>query len=132
MTFEEITTGILEDDATLAALVSGRVFFGSAPQGVQEPFVVCRRVGTDPTLSTDNGQPGSFELDNIRLEVGCYARGHRAANNLARACRRALEAHRPTVYILQDQLADYSDLPNLHQMILDFSCWHQDSIPLTP
>lgn len=132
MTFEEHTVDLLTGNAAVAALVASRVYFGTAPQGVAQPFVVCRRVGTDPTLSTDNGQPGSSELDNIRLEVGCYARTHAKANEIVVACRRALEAARPTVYIMQDQMADYSDLPDLYQMIGEFSCWHPDTIPLTP
>lgn len=128
MSFESATVQTLEASSAITQLVGPRVYFGTAPHDCEQPFVVCRRVSTSPTLSTDNGAPGSSELDNIRLEVGCYSRDLSQANALMRAARRALEAARPTVYLLQDTTHDYSDLPDLYQAIGEFSCWHQDTV----
>lgn len=129
MSFESTTLAALTASTPITTEVSTRIYSGTAPQDVVPSYIVFRRVSTDPTLSTDNGAPGSSELDNIRLEVSCHARTAAQANALAKLVRRALEAYRPTVYILQDIVHDYSDLPDTFQTVAEFSCWHPDTIP---
>ena len=129
MSFESDTIATLSADDGIIAVVATRINFITAPQDTSAPFIVLRRAGTDPTLSTDNGNAGSFELDNIRLEVSCVAKNSKLSNDLAKLVRRCLERARPTVYVLQDQLHDYSDMPDLFQTVLEFSCWHPDQIP---
>lgn len=129
MSFESTTLAALAASTAITDEVGTRIYGVTAAQDAVAPYIVFRRISTDPTLSTDNGAPGSSELDNIRLEVSCHAKTAAEANALAKLVRRALEAHRPTVYILQDILHDYSDLPDTFQTVAEFSCWHPDSIP---
>jgi len=129
MSFESDTIATLAADDDIIALVAARITFVTAPQDPAAPFLVLRRISTDPTLSTDNGAAGSFELDNIRLEVSCNAKTSKQANDIARLVRRCLERARPTIYVMQDLLHDYSDMPDLYQTVVEFSCWHPDQIP---
>lgn len=129
MSFESDTIATLAADDDIIALVAARINFVTAPQDPAAPFIVLRRIGTEPTLSTDNGAAGSFELDNIRLEVSCHAKTSKQSNDLAKLVRRCLERARPTVYVMQDLLHDYSDMPNLFETVLEFSCWYPDQIP---
>jgi hypothetical protein len=132
MTFEAHTLATLSADSAISEKVGDRIFFINGSQDVPAPFITLRRISTDPTLSTDNGQSGSSELDNIRLEANCLAKTSEEANTLAVLIRRCLERARPTTYIFQDRLSDYSDLPDLFNTVLEFSCWHPDTIPLDP
>lgn len=131
MTFEATTLEILEASAAITSEVGRNIFFGGiGAQEVKAPYIVCRIASTTPTLSTDNGQEGAYELDNIRLEVSVHARTLSQCNALAKLCRRALEAARGTTYVLQDTIHDYTELPDTFVVIADFSCWHPDQIVL--
>jgi hypothetical protein len=129
MSFENTTITALSASSAITGVVGGRIYFGTAPQDVMSPFIVCRRVSTDPTLSTDNGASGSYRLDNIRLEVGCYGRTLKICNDLIKDVRKVLEVNRPTIYIMQDVTHDYSDLPDLYQVIAEFSSWYPEQVP---
>jgi hypothetical protein len=129
MSFENTTITALSASSAITGVVGSRIYFGTAPQDVTSPFIVCRRVSTDPTLSTDNGAPGSYRLDNIRLEVGCYGRTLKICNDLIKDVRKVLEVNRPTIYIMQDVTHDYSDLPDLYQVIAEFSSWYPEQVP---
>lgn len=130
MSFESTTLGVLTGNSAVTALVpSDSIFFGTAPENQPGPLVVCYKISTTPTLSTDNGQAGSSELDNIRLQVSFWARTGQEAVALEKAIRRALEAARPTIYILQDARGAYDDTTDLHGKIQEYSCWHPDQIP---
>jgi len=128
MSFESTTISALAAASTVTGVVGTRIYFGTAPQDETAPYIVCRRISTDPTLSTDNGAVGSYRLDNIRLEVGCYGKTLKSCNDLAASVRKVLEANRPTIYIMQDLTHDYSDLPDLYQVVTDFSCWYPEQV----
>lgn len=130
MSFESVTlTNLTQSSAVKAVIRAEDIFFGTAPPGQKGPFIVCYKISTTPTLSTDNGQAGSSELDNIRMQVSFWARTGENAITLAKAIRRTLEAARPTIYILQDERGAYDDATDLHGKIQEYSCWHPDQIP---
>jgi len=130
MSFESFTIETLEADSAILAAASSGITFVTAPQDRSGPHLVLLREKTDPTLSTDVGQPGSSELDRIGLKVECFAKTLKQANELATMVKRLLERTRPTVYVCTDRMSDYSDLPDLYNTVLLFDCWHPDSIPL--
>jgi hypothetical protein len=126
MSFESDTIDRLRTDTDLTALLpAASITFGTAPQNPSSPFVVCFRINTAPTLSTDNGASGASRLDNVQLQVTCYGRGYADALAIAEQVRLRLEATATTKYILRDQRGDYDDLPDLHGQIMVFSCWYQ-------
>jgi hypothetical protein len=63
------------------------------------------------------------------LEVGCYGRTLKICNDLIKDVRKVLEVNRPTIYIMQDVTHDYSDLPDLYQVIAEFSSWYPEQVP---
>jgi hypothetical protein len=130
MSFESTTLSLLEGDSSITAIVpKEKITFGTASEDETGPLIACYRISTTPTLSTDNGQPGSSELDNIRLQISFWARDYAEANTLAKLIRRRLEAARPTIFILQDQRSSYDDPTDLFGMLQDYSCWHPDTVP---
>lgn len=130
MSFESSTIALLEGDNEIVKIVpKEKITFGTASQDERGPLIVGYVVSTSPTLSTDNGQPGSSRLDNIRLQVSFWARNYADANTLGKLIRRRLEAARPTIYILQDDRGSYDDPSELHGRIQEYSCWHPDSVP---
>lgn len=129
MSFEVTTYEALLAASSVTDLIGTKIFRDVARQGVTTPYLVFRRTGTTPTWSTDNGAPGSHELDNIRLEVACFASTPDSADDILLAVRRVLEANRPTIYLLEDQFSDYSEAPYIYQVTGDFSCWHPSQVP---
>lgn len=129
MSFESITLGVLTGSTAINDLCpKSKVFFGTMPRDTQPPFVLCTRVSTTPTLSTDNGAAGSSRLDHISLQVTCYTRKLEDSGSLCEAVRGALEASQDMAYILTDQRSDYDDFPDLYGQFLTFSCWYPSTL----
>ena len=130
MSFESTAIGILHANAALIALVPvARIKFSEAPQGVENPFVVCSRVATDPQNTLDEGTAGTrAQLDNITLQVSCYAPKLVDALAIAAAVRKALtnEATLRALCIGEDPAP--RDGTNLHGQVLEFSCWYAEDI----
>ena len=128
MSFESTTLGLLTGNAALTALVpSTSINFGISPQSLQFPVVLCFPVSMEAQLTTDNGQTGVGRLDNIRLQVSCYARTYSAARSIADAVRVALEGQlqaNVTKYLCVDYRSAQEDIPDCFGIVLQFSCWH--------
>lgn len=130
MSFESITLGILTGSAPVTAICPAtKIYFGTTPRDVSPPFVLCSRISTIPTLSTDNGAAGSSRLDHITLQATCFARTQEQAINLADAVRTALEGASAMEYFLSDIRSDYEDFPDAHGQFATFSCWYPTQLP---
>lgn len=111
----------------LDALASGspntsagaRVYANRANQGAAAPYVVFQRVGVTPNDSID--RPST--LDQVRLQVDCWATTIDGAAALGRQVRSILEADHPFKARLRNQLDDFDVETKLHRRILEFRCW---------
>jgi hypothetical protein len=131
--------GKLIADAGVQALISNgpdvRVYPNKAPQGVDRPFVVCRRTSGAPVLTYNMGPR---LLAGRRVQVDCYGDSYAAADALGVAVAAALNGFAglvasPAVYVrgalLQDASDDYeppvhADEAGIHRVSLDFLVWN--------
>ena len=128
MSFESQILAILAGDAGVNALMSSAdVYFGTAPQNADAPFLHMQKTFTDPGATLDNGDSGTSRLDNIELQVTAYQSGYATANALALAVREALEGDRTMRFIMKDSFTSFDDQPDLHGQILLFSCWYNST-----
>lgn len=129
MSFESTTLGFLTGDATLTALVpAADIYFGTLPQEVNSPAILCQVTSTDSGPTLDQGAAGSSRLDNIEMQVTAYHRTYAQTNAVALAVRNVLEAQRDSRYFLKDQFGSYDDFPDLHGQILLFSSWYNSTV----
>jgi hypothetical protein len=125
MSFEsDILTALVASPFIAAFCPSERIFFGTMPRGVGEPFVLCTRVSTSPANTFDQGRTKTTRLDNIQLQVTCYTRTQNATLTLAEACRDTLERLAIPRCMMKDQRSDYDDFPDLFGQFCTFTCWH--------
>jgi len=87
--------GLVKNDATVAALVSTRIYATQATQGAALPLVVYVR---DEGDRRDNmmHMTGSTGIVKATYTFSCLAATLLGCRNLARAVRRALQYKRPT------------------------------------
>jgi hypothetical protein len=132
MSFEADTFNLLRSDPGVTALVPAKSIYCQNAFKPEQPFIVFFRQSTTPTLSTDNGGAGTSRLDNIRLQVACYARSNEVALEIVEAVRLVLERARPTIYIFDDQDVTYDDFPEIYGQTVTFSCWYPKQLPPPP
>jgi hypothetical protein len=133
MSFESTVLGLLRDNEKLTSIIpADRMFFGKVPQGTGAPFLGCFRITTEPSLTTDNGEDGSSELDNIKLQITVYAVTEPRCHDAAKWVRRCLESAPSEVCdcYLEDQAQTFDDTTELQGQILRFSCWFPDTVSL--
>lgn len=135
MALEEAVVGILRGDATVAGLVSERIFPAPAPHGVTSPFITYQRVsrsGVDHVLNT--GLPTFAET---ALQVDCWAEhetspsGFQAVRDVATAVIAALDQWGGTVNGVTIRHILFTDLRDLYEegwrhRQLDFNVWHEE------
>lgn len=78
---------ILSGNATVAALVSTRIYPRTAAQNASLPYVTYFIVSVNPTDTKDRPSP----VDAIRVQVDCYATTYAGAEALNGAVRDALD-----------------------------------------
>jgi hypothetical protein len=97
--------------AGVTNIVTTRVFPGSLPQAYALPAVTVHVISGGP-LYADDGEVG---LDEVRIQVDCWAETYTAAKLLARQVRASLSAFVGTVngvtfpYILLDVIRDFRE-----------------------
>jgi len=84
---------ILTTDATVAGLVSTKVYPNTVPKDVAFPFVVYTTINTTPADTKDGVSP----LDEIQVQVDVYSTSYDTTTTLANACRGALDRYSGTV-----------------------------------
>ena len=85
--------GILSANAGVTALVSTRIYPDIATQDTAFPFVVYQIEGTAPSDTKD----GVSKLDMVDFAVMAYAKTYTNAQDIASACRTALDRYSGTV-----------------------------------
>jgi hypothetical protein len=84
---------ILTSDASVQALVNGRVWPMRAEQAEGWPFVTYQVIDGQPS-NTDKGTSG---LDYDTYQVSCFAETYRGVNDLSEKVRTALDGYSGTV-----------------------------------
>ena len=85
--------GILAANASVSALVGTRIYPDLAVQDTAFPFVVYQVEGTVPSDTKD----GVSKLDMVDFSVMAYAKTYTSAQDIAEACRTALDRYSATV-----------------------------------
>jgi hypothetical protein len=88
--------GMMQDDATVSALVGIRVYPELAPEGVSMPYLVYSVVSNSPSDAKD-GTP----IDEAQVELYSVASTYSAANDLADKVRAAMDRKSKTVSVAE-------------------------------
>jgi hypothetical protein len=111
-----------------------RVYPNRAPQGVDRPFIVVRRISGAPVITYN---AGPTTLGGRQVQVDSYADSYAGADGLALAVMAALNGYAGTVasidvrgVLLQDVSDDYeppvhADEAGIHRVSLDFLIWNR-------
>jgi len=95
-----------------------RVYRNAAPQGAAEPRITFARATNAPVVSL-SGRSG---LDQVRLQVDCWAKRAEDAQALAHQVRLLLEAQ-PFKALMQNDFSAFEPDTKLHRWSMDFRCW---------
>ncbi len=113
----------LAADATVTALLAGRMFPAVAPQGTITPFLVYQVISDVPenTFMGDS----SNRLSNFRVQIDCYSKSYLEAHAAAAAVDAVLSAiDSPDLSCWRESSRDlYDDEAQLHRVSSDFSVW---------
>ena len=114
LTYEALAGGSPDTDA------GTRVYPWIVGQDVPLPRIVYTRVSTAPVTSLS----GSSGLDNVRMQVDCYAATMPGALRLASQVRTLLEGGGAGfTALLAGQFDAYEPETKVFRQSLDFSCW---------
>lgn len=100
---------------TIAGL---RVFALIAKQGTPLPRITFQRVGNAPV--TDFG--GSSNLDQVRIQVDCWADDYLESKTLASQTRAILEAQSFKALLISD-FDEYEPDTRIYRVRQDYRCW---------
>ena len=95
-----------------------RVYPLSAAQGTGAPRITYQRVSTAP----ENTLGGRANLDQVRIQIDCWATTIKGAANLARQARDLMEAQSFKA-LLQGAFDTYEQDTQLYRRSMDFRCW---------
>jgi len=95
-----------------------RIFqWGRAPANVAAPYILWSVVGDSPENTLDGPA-----MDNLRVQIDCYAATGAVCDQLARAARAAVELDGENVMISLNR-ADQDETTNLFRDSRDYSLW---------
>jgi hypothetical protein len=114
-----LETALFEALATGAPTAAGvRVFHVLAPQASALPRITFSRASNTPVTSLS----GSSGLDQVRMQVDCWAASYPEAKALARQVRTILQAQ-PFKALMQNDFDDYEVETATWRVSMDFRCW---------
>ncbi len=132
---EAVLRSALVGSASVAALISTRIYPVVAPASAALPLVTWRRAGITRahTLSSPMGVP------QVSVEYQIYATTYEAARDIADAMRAVLDGYRGTVdnttvrqTSLENEVDEFvqlqgSDLPAVYQITQTYDVWWQET-----
>lgn len=95
-----------------------RVYPLSAPQGAPLPRITYQRISTAP----ENTLGGRANLDQVRVQLDCWASTLAGVAALASQARDAMEAQGFKA-LLQGQFDTYEQDTQVYRRSMDFRCW---------
>jgi hypothetical protein len=105
---------------TAQTAAGDRVYPITAIQGAAMPRVTYQRISTAPS----NGLNGNAGLDQVRVQVDCWAKTMPAVSSLAAEVRAIMEAAGFKA-LLQATFDDYEIDTQIFRRSLDFRCWEK-------
>lgn len=119
----DVETSIFAALVAANTTAGNRVYPMRRPQATPVPAVTFQRVGSAPV----NGLDGSLGVDQVRVQVDCWAAGdvagYKAAKTLARAVRVAMETIVGVRALFVDEGDEYEPDTDLYRVRMDFSVW---------
>lgn len=113
----------LRNHAGLSAIIGQRIFPVVLPQNGTFPAITYQISGTDP----ENDLDGYTGLNNLRVQLVCWAESYLEATNVSKQAALAMESA-TTFDAIRTRRRDHPyDLSTyLYQVTLDFSVWHTE------
>lgn len=120
MAVEKLVLAALLDDAPpgYPTLAENRVYALRLPKNTTFPALSFQRISSEPVNSLD----GSSGLDQVRLQVDCWAETYDQAKRLAAEVRDALEAGSFKA-LLATERDDFEEEARLYRVSSDFMLW---------
>jgi hypothetical protein len=105
---------------TLSDLVDGRCYPLVMPQNPTLPAIVYSRQSSDPQYRLEGGA----SLNQVRMEIDCYAHTYAAAKALSESVRLAMESasYKGTLIFDTDF---YEPDVKLYRIVMDFYLWEK-------
>ncbi len=102
----------------LRALVSNRCYPLVMPQNPTYPAIVYSRISSNP----ENVLEGGSTIDQVRIQIDCYATTYGSAKSLAEQVRTAMEqaSFKGT---LQFDFDDYEPDVKVYRVVQDYYIW---------
>lgn len=117
---------VLSEDSSIADIVSTRIYPIELPQGVKVPAIVYN-VRITPVRSL-NGESG---LDNVSIEITCWAKDYTTAHLLASAVRAAFVA--AGIAVLTGDMEDTRDEETRScGVVMNMVAWSSAAVGATP
>jgi hypothetical protein len=91
------------------------------PDGTDYPALTYQRISTVPV----NSLAGSSGLDQVRVQIDCWAATYGAAKALADEVRPVMEAAAFKGLLVTDT-DDYDEVTRLYRISMDFYCWQKE------
>lgn len=124
MTFEaDLKTHL--SAASITSVVSDRITPQPLPEGSIKPAITYTIPADAPQTDLDGGDGG---LNNIRVQIDCWAGSHDACKALAELVRiRMKTAAASFSSVPLPMFESYEPDTKLHRVSRDFSCWYRIS-----
>lgn len=106
----------LSGNSTVVSIAGDKLYLDVAPQGTDQPYVIWFFGGGIPNNYLGD-TPG---IDNVIVDIKCYARNSAVAENLARAVQAELEQWSQSQ---SSPVSDWEFETKLHVVMLTFSFW---------
>ena len=118
MTIEETLVAALTVGIPGPTSAGNRVFAVLRPQDQATPAISYQRISNVPVADFD----GDAGLDNVRMQIDCWAQTYGAAKILAREARVAIAAADLHAYVSTDR-DDIDEETGLYRVSMDVSLW---------
>jgi hypothetical protein len=108
---------------TLESLVGGRCYPLQMPQSPDYPTIVYSRIASAP----QNRLEGGASLDQVRIQVDCYAETYDGAKTLSDSVRSAMQAAAFKATLQSDMDIFEGELKNIYRVMMDFYVWQHNT-----
>lgn len=123
MSIDQAVYETLGQYAGLSALVGARIYPEVAPQDVARPYVVWQEISRTPEGDLD-GTVSSSGLENVHVQVTCWATTRLSADAVRAQARLAMEAATQfKAFASALRSLGYESDTKLHGAQADFSIW---------
>lgn len=114
MSVEQTIYDTLRNDATVAGLVSTRIYPLVAPDNADTPYITYQVIDSGP----HNKLVGAADSEQKTVQVNCTSNSYSEAKSIAVACKAAVNG---TVGYCTYEDDDYFPQTENHRVLLDFS-----------